>query len=952
MSFSLTTNIRKTPPIASLPTIKVVGGGTTGGTTSGTGSAPTTIDKSTIPFIEAQPLIFQGNNLRPGALANVWIDSIQVNQFVQAASILGTNVGVNPNVTSFGEGLYCNTTHGYAQVIENSSGNTLYINENFVTLNLTPYGPANSNSFSATNYIVNELVYQAGFTGNVYANSFVGRVVYWQPSDGSLVIESLTGTASNVAAANACVISKSGSTFVANVVSPVMGDKFPVGTTVTSTSNVNFKFNTTAYYHTHGLIANVNVNSNTVVVTGNVNSNAVNSVIQFVSGQGYGQNAKIISIAGTGNNILTLNVSLAAAYTGNTYYAIGPCFVNGIGLCPGILWVPEDGGIAFQAGNRLVTINDAPNANSITASMLATATFAVSGSIAGSSTTTPVVQATPPISPGANSTVAPSAPTSAQQASNQPINNPAASADPLVQTFFTPKPTTDKQDNGCFATSVDLFFASKPTNSFSQFPVSVYIVETVNGLPTTTILGKATVRWEGVSITDGVTTFPSTANSATATHFVFPDPVYLAPGAEYGLVVYSESPDYFVWVAQLGQQILNSTRMVSPSPYIGSFFKSQNATAWTPIQNQALMFNINKAVFNTTPVLLNFNMIPNPDGALMDGFLLHSSDLSYPVANISYGVKTYNLATGLQDPNFFQIFNNKPFSFGGDLSTSSLSSTRRRAIIPGNVNSVIVQANLSTNDPDVSPFLNSERLGFVAITNIIDAGGIQNNNITILTPGNHINAGNIVVTIGAPTGDLAVQATANVLSAGLSGNSVVAINIINPGAGYVTSPTITISEPSAPANATAQICGEDQSAGGNGWVRYVTRQITLANGFDAGDIQIFMTAVRPQGTDISVYYKILGSQDNDAFQNKTWVLMQKAADLFSPDQATPVDLNFNTGVNVLGIPVGSAQYVQSGVQYPIGGTFKSFAIKIVLTANDPTVVPVVQNVRGIAVPSG
>ena len=951
MSFSVGT-IQKGGTIVAQPKIQVTGGGTTGGTTSGTGSAPTVIDKSVIPYIQAQPIVFRGQNLRPGALANVWIDGTQVNQFVQAASILGTNVGVNPNVTTFGEGLYCNTTHGYAEVIEDSSGNTLYINENFVTLNLTPYGPANSNNFLANSYLVNELVYQAGLTGNVYANSFVGRVIYWQSSDGALVIETLSGTVSNVAAAGACILSKSGSTLISNVVSPVMGNKFPVGTQVTSVANVNFKFNTTAYYHTHGLVANVNVNSNTVVVTGNVNSNAVNSILQFVSGQGYGQNAKIISISGTGNNILTLNTSLASSYTGNTYYAIGPCFVNGIGLCPGILWVPEDGGFNFQAGNRLVTINDAGSANSSIASMLATATFAVAGSIAGSSTTTPVVQSTPPISPGANTTVAPSAPTSAQQASNQPINNPAASADPLVQTFFTPKPTTDKQDNGCFATSVDLFFASKPTSSFSQFPVSVYIVETLNGLPTTTILGAATVRWEGVATTDGVTTFPSTSNSATATHFVFPDPVYLAPGQEYGLVVYSESPDYFVWVAQLGQQILNSTRMVSPSPYIGSFFKSQNATAWTPIQNQSLMFNINKAVFSQTPVLLNFNMVPNPDGALMDSILLHSSDLSFPVANISYGVKAYNFVTGLQDTNFFQVFNNKPFSYGGDLSTSTLSSSRRRAIIPGNVNSVIVQAELSTNDPDVSPFLNSERLSFMAITNIIDAGGIQNNNITILTPGNHINANNIVVTIGAPTGDLAVQATANVLANGLSGNSVVAINIINAGAGYVTSPTITISEPSAPSNATAQICGEDQSAGGNGWVRYVTRQITLANGFDAGDIQVFMSAVRPQGTDISVYYKILGSQDNDVFQNKTWVLMEKAADLFSPDQSTPVDLNFNTGTNVLGIPVGTAQYTLNGVQYPIGGTFKNFAIKIVLTANDPTVVPTVLNVRGIAVPAG
>lgn len=907
------------------------------------------IDRSIVPYIAGGPMMISGTNLRPGACANVWVDDVSVNPFVQSASILTANVGFTANVLTDQEGLYCNTTHAFATVMGtayNPTGHYVYISENYLSLNLNPYGPANSNSFAAGNYLPGELVYQtAGVGANAYANTWMGRVSYWAPQDGSLHLQTLSGTIANTTSAQ--TIYKVGSSQLANMNNIVQGNKFPGGS-VTSVKNVNAVFTTTAYDHNHGLVANVTALANQVLLAGNPGANVVNSVIQFVYGTGYGQNAKIIAV---NNNLVTLNANLST-YSGNTYYGIIGNYINSWGHWYGWHWWAEDGYFNFPVGNRLITINDAPASNSNAATMRSVGTYHAVGQIT-TSTKAPIPSKPPQVSPAANTTVAPSSKTSSQQDNNQIINNPAASADPMCQTFFTPKPTTQKIDNGIFISSCDLWFAAAPSANQTQFPVYVYIVPTVNGFPTTTILGQASVHWEGVVVTDGVSTFPSQSNTSTNTHFVFDNPVYLSPGTEYGLVVYSESPSYNVWVADLGEPLINSTRLVSPSPFIGAFFKSQNATAWTPIQNRSLMFQLNKAVFNTNPVALQFNLQkPFGQNTFMDSVLLHSSDVTFPPANISYGIKTINANTGNYDANFFTIFNNNPFSFGGDLNTSIISSNRRRLIPAGNVNGTLVQVTLSTNDPDVTPMFHSERLSFVAIQNLINPSGIQASDITITSSGNHINAANIVVTIGTPSGDNPIQATANVLAANLSGNNVTGINILNPGSGYISSPTITLSEPSAPSNATAVVNGEDGVSGGNGYARYVTRQITLADGFDAGDLQIFMTAVRPQGTDIDVYYKVLGSNDNDVLQNKKWILMSKQADLFSPDQATPIDLNFNTGVNSLNVPIGSVNYVQNGVQYPIGGKFKSFAIKIVLFASDPTVPPIINNMRGIAVPSG
>jgi hypothetical protein len=112
-----------------------------------------------------------------------------------------------------------------------------------------------------------------------------------------------------------------------------------------------------------------------------------------------------------------------------------------------------------------------------------------------------------------------------------------------------------------------------------------------------------------------------------------------------------------------------------------------------------------------------------------------------------------------------------------------------------------------------------------------------------------------------------------------------------------------------------------------------------------------MNVIRPQGTDISVYYKVLSASDTDPLTNKNWKIMSKAFDVYSADQSTPIQLNFNTGSTAIG-SIGSVSYVENGITYPIGGKFKSFSIKIVLTANDPTVAPVVQNFRAIAIPAG
>ena len=83
----------------------------------------------------------------------------------------------------------------------------------------------------------------------------------------------------------------------------------------------------------------------------------------------------------------------------------------------------------------------------------------------------------------------------------------------------------------------------------------------------------------------------------TATKFTFPSPVFLQNGIEYAFCVITNNDDYTMYTARLGQTTLDGSRLISKQPYLGSMFKSQNASTWTAEQNEDVKFKINRCKF-------------------------------------------------------------------------------------------------------------------------------------------------------------------------------------------------------------------------------------------------------------------------------------------------------------------------------------------------------------------
>ena len=184
--------------------------------------------------------------------------------------------------------------------------------------------------------------------------------------------------------------------------------------------------------------------------------------------------------------------------------------------------------------------------------------------------------------------------------------------DPLAQSFIVDDPT------GVYLTSVDIYFQRVPTDEST--PVTVQIREVELGTPSQKILAYSEVDKTPEEIT-------VSENASIPTKFTFESPVYLNGQREYAIVIISNSTEYAVWISRLGESDVATLGreegqiLVSTQRLLGSLYKSQNASVWTPSQYEDLTFQLFRADFNQSGSVQFFNpqlptdyevMKPNP----------------------------------------------------------------------------------------------------------------------------------------------------------------------------------------------------------------------------------------------------------------------------------------------------------------------------------------------------
>lgn len=516
--------------------------------------------------------------------------------------------------------------------------------------------------------------------------------------------------------------------------------------------------------------------------------------------------------------------------------------------------------------------------------------------------------------------------------------------DPIAQTFFI---SASEYPDGMFVSSVDLFFKNKG----EVLPVEVQIRPVVNGVPSSDKIipgASSTVDSDDIKVSN----FPNVANSMTATRFTFPSPVYLSPSYEYSIVAVSDDFGYDYYSAELGGTIIGTDQKISKQPVLGSFFKSQSGRTWTPLQSEDLMFVINRArftsssgtaIFNENKVELKKEISSNvayngfddlKANSYYDSLELRSDAIELNNTRLKYyfkGVANTNNAIKVLDTTYTNFSADKRFDlerrnilFNPQLKNSSMT----------------VRVDMETKNDQVSPMIYHNRQNMVVIENLINDTGLTADRFTITDPGINYDEDNAYITITSTQG---YGANAWAVADPETGN-IVSIIVDSPGVGYVDDVTATVGG-GAGTGATISVSTETGSSGGPALARYISKTITLLDGFDAGDLRVFLTAVKPPGANVNVYYKVRNALDPDPIEERNWVRMtQKTSQYTFSTNRNPVEYEYR--------PSLSSNNITYSTDTTTYKTFNQFAIKIVLSSRSTVAngIPYIYDVRAIAMP--
>lgn len=499
--------------------------------------------------------------------------------------------------------------------------------------------------------------------------------------------------------------------------------------------------------------------------------------------------------------------------------------------------------------------------------------------------------------------------------------------DPIAQSFKVESP---QQESGVFATKVDLFFKSKSQTD----GIRVVVCGMVAGLPDNNkVFGWGRIDANNVNVSD-------TANSATT--ISFNEPIYLSGNTEYAFWVEPESstPDYNMWVAEMGDFDVTTGSQIGSNPYTGESFRSSNARTWTALPREDVKFNLYVANFTVGTGQAYFNnendeYITYSSIALANSLVTPSSsggDEVY-VINASSNAIINTPATIHGSLQYIDLANNQLIL---DSSTGSFSASQKigffrfrtagnTAEASANVNTLIATANIVSIDDyayhaivprfsTITPLGTAITTAFVGSTN----SGIADTNYNALEydiEREMLDYERVIYSRSNEPGIL-----------GANNKSLTIKNELTCVQKYV-SPAIDISRKGAKViNNTINFntFGED-TGNGNSLCRYISQPIVLADGQDSEDMKIYLSAYRPYNTDVEVYVKFLSSSDPQSLVDKDWTKLNNES---SSVYCSPIDrYDFREYVYSVPTSVGYSSYNVTANTTGVSNTNETIAIE-------------------------
>lgn len=558
--------------------------------------------------------------------------------------------------------------------------------------------------------------------------------------------------------------------------------------------------------------------------------------------------------------------------------------------------------------------------------------------------------------------------------------------DPIGQTF---KVSLDNEE-GIFVSSVVLYFASKhPTYGAV---VELREVDSAGHITSTMLPGsRITLPPASISVS---------ANGSAGTVFNFPDLIFLLNNTEYAIVVkpQANNDQTTVWVSKLGRTDILTGSKITKQPFSGSLFVSSNDGIYEPVQDEDLKFSLRRADFtigsgNATFVNepWDFLTLSSTSGQFQDIGEVIKGETRGVVSNVTGG------SISLTDKIVGQTSNAE-----GSVTYISGSNFRLKTVTgeyengesflvryANNAAKGVTGTLVSTNTPtgllmgyeatsantqimDVkklssTAFLAGEQLVGEDSAYTATIGSFRKKIINVANP----QSSEVVLFNTAIDWEIRTADEAGTLSGWIP--IPIGRNIMFDTERFIHSAselTETLQMRATLTNAVAaaspmvntnrchtvyihnlinnDATGENGKNGGNAMNRYITQKVTLAEGQDAEDLKLFLTAYRPPNSDIKVYGKFLNGNDSDNFDDTAWLELEMTSkSLFSDyeDIDDFKEFEFSLPDSVLTGSNDEFQYVNSKSVTFTG--YKYFAIKIVLLGESSVDVPRGKDMRAI-----
>ena len=506
--------------------------------------------------------------------------------------------------------------------------------------------------------------------------------------------------------------------------------------------------------------------------------------------------------------------------------------------------------------------------------------------------------------------------------------------DPIAQSFTLA--SIPNASTGMFVTKIGAYFKTKDSN----LGINLLLCEMNNGVPNMNrILGKSYVAASAVN---------TSTTAATETVFTFEYPIFLINNIDYAFVIQPDgnSPNYEIWVGETGGFDVATEESVFSNPYAGILFISANRKSWTSVQKEDLKFNVYRARFNQATGYAVFN---NEDDEYLtvDGWNRVNTSIGLNVGDVVYSVNSSaNVANTANLVSFVLSGGSDPFGrvqwvdeANGDIwldssNNGGFSNTANPTIAvfrpSDNANTSLLTVNTIIAYANVSIVNN---LKYHAVVPKFGTLQPSKTNITYDFKG----------TSNANVFDTAYQSVDNnteyeyrdkerhamsksneVANLSSAKSSNFRLNLSSTS--DFVSPVINLSKKVMlyVQNVINNDATNEHTRYGNAHTRYISKKLVLADGQEAEDLKVTMTAYRPADTDIKVYAKFINPEDPEAFNDKVWTELEYlngSNSVYSSPQNVKDYIEYDLGVpSTNAVAMGAFANVDAATYDPLTGT--------------------------------